>query len=124
METRRRTWWTLFVFISVAQLALGRPAVSLIGVYCQLPTNLDDWVLAVDMEQISTNKLHLTVAPCPIEQVKPAKIANGVHSELLTHRLPSYVKALGLERAFSPGGITYLLISAKSISLTSGYNSP
>lgn len=97
METRRRVWWTLFVFASGAQLALGRPAASLVGVNVQLPANLDDWDLAVDMEQIPPHKSEPTVASCLIAQVKLAKIANMVHEELLAHRRPSYAKAMKLE---------------------------
>lgn len=99
METRRRVWWTLFVFVSGAQLALGRPAASLVGVNVQLPANLDDWDLAVDMEQIPPDKSEPTVASCLIAQVKLAKIANTVHSELLTHRRPSFAKAMKLEES-------------------------
>ncbi|CAG9947185.1 unnamed protein product [Clonostachys rosea f. rosea IK726] len=97
MEIRRRVWWTLFVFVSGAQLALGRPAASLVGVNVQLPTNLDDWDLAVDMDEMPPPKPEPTVSSCLIMQVKLAKIANTVHSELLTHRRPSYAKAMKLE---------------------------
>lgn len=99
MENRRRVWWTLFVFVSGAQLALGRPAASLVGVNVQLPANLDDWDLAVDMEHIPPDKSEPTVASCLIAQVKLAKIANTVHSELLTHRRPSFAKAMKLEES-------------------------
>ena len=99
MEIRRRTWWTLFVFISGAQLALGRPAASLVGVNVQLPANLDDLELAVDMDQVPTERPEPTVASCLVEQVKLAKIANVVHDELLTHRRPSYAKAMKLEES-------------------------
>ncbi|KAI0158360.1 fungal-specific transcription factor domain-containing protein [Xylariaceae sp. FL1272] len=98
METRRRVWWTLFIFISGAQLALGRPVASLIGVNVQLPANLDDSDLAVDMEQMPPGRLEATVSSCLIAQVKLAKIANTVHNELLTHRRPSYAKAMNLEQ--------------------------
>lgn len=40
MEQRRRTWWTLFIFVSGAQLTLGRPPASLVGINLRLPTNL------------------------------------------------------------------------------------
>lgn len=99
METRRRVWWTLFVFVSGAQLALGRPAVSLVGVNVQLPANLNDWDLAVDMEQIPPHKAEPTISSCLIAQVKLAKIGNVVHNELLTHRRPSYAKAMKLEES-------------------------
>ena len=97
METRRRVWWTLFVFVSGAQLALGRPAASLVGVNVQLPANLDDHDLAVDMEQMPAEKEQPTIASCLIAQVKLARIANVVHDELLAHRRPSYAQATKLE---------------------------
>lgn len=97
METRRRVWWTLFVFISGAQLALGRPAVSLIGVNVELPANLNDSDLAVDMEHRPPPKSEPTVTSCLIAQVKLAKIANAVHNELLTRPRPSFEKASKLD---------------------------
>ncbi|OAA68572.1 Transcription factor [Niveomyces insectorum RCEF 264] len=97
MEIRRRTWWTLFVFISGAQLALGRPAASLAGVSVQLPANLEDLELAVDMEQMPAQSGEPTVASCLIEQVKLARISNLVHDELLTHRRQAYAMAAKLE---------------------------
>lgn len=112
MEVRRRVWWTLFVFVSGAQLALGRPATSLVGVNVQLPTNLDDIDLAVDMEELPSAKPDPTIASCLIEQVKLAKVANKVHDELLTHRRPSYATALKLEddiRAWWDGLPWYLV---------------
>jgi transcriptional regulatory protein GAL4 len=99
MEIRRRAWWTLFVFVSGAQLALGRPAASLVGVNVRLPTNLDDIDLAVDMEQMPCSKPGPTITSCLIAQIKLAKIANVVHDELLTHRRPSYAKATKLEES-------------------------
>ncbi|KAF4126260.1 Fungal trans [Geosmithia morbida] len=97
MEIRRRVWWTLFVFMSGAQLALGRPSASLVGVNVHLPANLDDMNLAVDMEDLPPESLEPTAASCLIEQIKLAKVANAIHDELLTHRRPSYATAMNLE---------------------------
>lgn len=99
MEIRRRVWWTLFVFVSGAQLALGRPAASLVGVNVELPANLDDLDLAVDMDEIPQHKPGPTISSCLIAQVRLAKIANTIHDELLTHRRPSYAKAMKLEES-------------------------
>lgn len=97
MEIRRRVWWTLFVFVSGAQLTLGRPAVSLVGVNIHLPANLNDPDLAVDMAGLPPCKAEPTVTSCLIAQVKLAKIANAVQVELLTHYKPTYEKAEKLE---------------------------
>ncbi|KAH8434472.1 fungal specific transcription factor domain-containing protein [Aspergillus melleus] len=97
MEIRRRVWWTLFVFVSGAQLTLGRPAVSLVGVNIRLPANLDDHDLAVDMEELSDSRPEATITSCLIAQVKLAKIANAIQVELLTHYRPTYEKAVKLE---------------------------
>jgi hypothetical protein len=70
MEIRRRVWWTLFVFVSGAQLTLGRPAVSLVGVNIRLPANLEDQDIAVDMEQLPECKPGPTITSCLIAQVK------------------------------------------------------
>ncbi|CAM1508800.1 Fc.00g056480.m01.CDS01 [Cosmosporella sp. VM-42] len=98
MEIRRRVWWTLIVFISGAQLALGRPAASLAGVNVQLAADLDDLDLAVDMEQIPSPKSEPTISSCLIAQVKLAKIANVVHDGFLACPRPSYPKAMTLEK--------------------------
>ncbi|KAE8149167.1 fungal-specific transcription factor domain-containing protein [Aspergillus avenaceus] len=97
MEIRRRVWWTLFIFVSGAQLTLGRPAVSLVGVNIRLPANLDDHDLAVDMEQLPESKSGPTITSCLIAQVKLAKIANAVQVELLTHHRPAYERATRLD---------------------------
>lgn len=97
MEIRRRTWWTLFIFASGAQLTLGRPAISFVGVNVRLPANLDDDDLAVDMEELPESKPGPTTASCLIAQIKLAKIANAVQVELLTNYRPRYEKAVKLE---------------------------
>ncbi|KJK62286.1 specific transcription factor domain protein [Aspergillus parasiticus SU-1] len=97
MEIRRRVWWTLFVFVSGAQLTLGRPAVSLVGVNIRLPANLDDQDIAVDMEHLPECKPGPTITSALIAQVKLAKIANAVQVELLTHHVPRYERAVKLE---------------------------
>lgn len=99
MEIRRRVWWTLFVFVSGAQLTLGRPAVSLVGVNIRLPANLDDQDIAVDMEHLPECKPGPTITSALIAQVKLAKIANAVQVELLTHHVPRYEKAVKLEES-------------------------
>lgn len=98
MELRRRAWWTLFIFVSGAQLTLGRPAVSLVGVNVRLPSDLDDQDLAVDMEELPEPKDGPTVTSCLIAQVKLAKIANMVQVELLTNQIPSSEKAMSLDQ--------------------------
>lgn len=98
MELRRRAWWTLFIFVSGAQLTLGRPPVSLVGVNVAPPSNLDDQDLAVDMETLPDSKDGPTITSCLIHQVKLARIANTVQVELLTHQIPSHEKAIALDR--------------------------
>lgn len=98
MELRRRAWWTLFIFVSGAQLTLGRPPVSLVGVNVSPPSNLDDQDLAVDMEKLPDPKEGPTMTSCLIHQVKLARIANMVQVELLTHQIPSHEKAITLDR--------------------------
>ncbi|OAL53735.1 hypothetical protein IQ07DRAFT_640775 [Pyrenochaeta sp. DS3sAY3a] len=87
MEIRRRVWWVLFIFVSGAQLTLGRPPVSLVGVNVHLPSNLDDAELAVDMESLPSSQKGPTVTSCLIYQVKLAIIANMVQVELLTDQI-------------------------------------
>jgi transcriptional regulatory protein GAL4 len=89
MEIRRRTWWTLFTFVSGAQLTLGRPPASLVGVSVKPPTNLDDADLAVDMESLPTAKNGPTATSSLIAQIPLATIANEVQATLLTSRVPS-----------------------------------
>lgn len=97
MELRRRAWWTLFIFVSGAQLTLGRPPVSLVGVNVKPPSNLDDHDLAVDMEQLPEPKGGPTMTSCLIHQVRLAKIANLVQVELLTHQIPGHARATALD---------------------------
>ena len=101
MEIRRRVWWVLFVFVSGAQLTLGRPPVSLVGVNVKLPSNLDDQDLAVDMSQLPDSKDGPTVTSCLIYQVKLAIVANLVQVELLTDQIPSNERALNLDQKIS-----------------------
>ncbi|PLB51994.1 hypothetical protein P170DRAFT_401797 [Aspergillus steynii IBT 23096] len=101
MEIRRRVWWTLFVFVSGAQLTLGRPAVSLVGVNIRLPANLDDHDLAVDMDELPDSRSDATITSSLIAQVKLAKIANAVQVELLTHYRPTYEKAMNLDQSIA-----------------------
>jgi hypothetical protein len=98
MEIRRRVWWTLFIFVSGAQLTLGRPPVSLVGVNVRLPSNLDDGDLAVDMEKLPEPKEGPTVTSCLIHQIRLANIANRVQTELLTNQIPNHDKAMDLDQ--------------------------
>ena len=101
MEIRRRVWWVLFIFVSGAQLTLGRPPVSLVGVHVHLPCNLDDQELAVDMESMPDSQEGPTVTSCLICQVKLAIIANMVQVELLTNQLLSSHRASSLDLKIS-----------------------
>ncbi|KAF2163839.1 hypothetical protein M409DRAFT_31606, partial [Zasmidium cellare ATCC 36951] len=89
MEQRRRTWWTLFVFVSGAQLTLGRPPASLVGINLRLPTNLDDASLSVDMSEVPGAQEGATISTCLIAQVRLAQIANEVQTELLSNQVPT-----------------------------------
>jgi transcriptional regulatory protein GAL4 len=104
MELRRRVWWTLFVFVSGAQLTLGRPAVSLVGVNVRLPLNVDDCDLAVDLERLPEPRAEATITSCLIAQVHLAKIANMVQVELLTNSIPSYQKTMNLNNLIESWG--------------------
>ncbi|KAF2149732.1 hypothetical protein K461DRAFT_230512 [Myriangium duriaei CBS 260.36] len=97
MELRRRTWWTLFVFVSGAQLTLGRPPVSLVGVNVSPPKNLDDTDVSVDMEALPAAREAPTSVSCLIAQIKLAKIANIVQTELL-HAASDSKEAVRLDR--------------------------
>ncbi|KAH7081554.1 fungal-specific transcription factor domain-containing protein [Paraphoma chrysanthemicola] len=101
MEIRRRVWWVLFIFVSGAQLTLGRPPVSLVGVNVRLPSTLDDGDLAVDMEKLPDPGEGPTVTTCLIHQVRLAVIANMVQVELLTNQIPTVEKALALDQKIS-----------------------
>lgn len=98
MEIRRRVWWVLFIFVSGAQLTLGRPPVSLVGVNVHLPSNLDDQELAVDMGSLPESQKGPTVSSCLIYQVKLAIVANMVQVELLTDQIPSSDRASNLDQ--------------------------
>ena len=89
MELRRRTWWCLYLFVSGAQLTLGRPPASLIGINLRLPANIEDSSLAVDMDTLPLPKEGPTVASCILSQIPLAKIANEVQCELLTNHVPT-----------------------------------
>lgn len=99
METRRRTWWTLFLFVSGAQLTLGRPPASLVGVNLRAPLNLDDAGLVVDMEVLPTASAGPTIASCQIAQIPLAKIANEVQTELLNNHVPDATVVERLDQA-------------------------
>ena len=88
MELRRRTWWTLFVFVSGAQLTLGRPPASLVGINVRWPVNVDDNQLAVDMNTLPVEQETPTATSCLIAQIPLAEIANTVQSELLNNPTP------------------------------------
>lgn len=82
MELRRRTWWTLFIFESGARLTLGRPPVSLSGVTVDLPANIHDCDLAVDIDTLPQLPNEPTVTSCLRAQVGLARIANAAHTKL------------------------------------------
>lgn len=88
MELRRRTWWSLYVSISAAQLTIGRPPASLIGVNVRPPHNLEDRSLVVDMEELPAAQDGPTVTSCLIAQVPLAMIANEVQDAVSTHQHP------------------------------------
>lgn len=88
MELRRRTWWTIFTSVSAAQLTLGRPPASLIGINVRPPLNVDDASLVVDMEELPDAKYGPTVTSCLIAQIPLATVANEVQAALLSHQLP------------------------------------
>ncbi|CAD0110193.1 unnamed protein product, partial [Aureobasidium uvarum] len=98
MEIRRRTWWTLFVFVSGHQLTFGRPPASLIGINLGPPTNLDDKDLAVDMFSLPAARDGPTTATALVAQIKLASIGNMVQSELLTHQVPALETAQHLDQ--------------------------
>lgn len=98
MEIRRRTWWSLFLFVSGAQLTLGRPPASLVGINLRAPLNVDDSSLAVDMECLPTSLDGPTIASCLIAQIPLAKIANEVQTELLNNHVPNAIVAERLDQ--------------------------
>ncbi|THX46422.1 hypothetical protein D6D06_10097 [Aureobasidium pullulans] len=98
MEIRRRTWWTLFVFVSGHQLTFGRPPASLVGINLSPPTNLDDKDMAIDMLSLPVDRDGPTTVTALIAQIKLASIGNAVQSELLTHQVPALETALHLDQ--------------------------
>ncbi|KAL5592663.1 hypothetical protein FOBRF1_013689 [Fusarium oxysporum] len=101
MEIRRRAWWTLFVFVSGAQLTLGRPPASLVGVNVRPPSNLDDQDLAVDMESLPDPKDGPSTSSCLVQHARLAQIANMVQVELLAHQIPGHDRAVTLDRSIA-----------------------
>ncbi|KAF5652783.1 C6 transcription factor [Fusarium sp. NRRL 25303] len=101
MEIRRRAWWTLFVFVSGAQLTLGRPPASLVGVNVRPPSNLNDQDLAVDMEGLPDSRDGPSTTACLIQHAKLAQIANMVQVELLAHQIPGHERAVALDRSIT-----------------------
>lgn len=101
MEIRRRAWWTLFVFVSGAQLTLGRPPASLVGVNIRPPSNLDDQDLAVAMESLPVPKDGPTTTSCLVQHARLARIANMVQVELLAHQIPGHDRAVTLDRSIA-----------------------
>lgn len=88
METRRRVWWTLFIFDSGARLTFGRPSVCLSGANVTAPANLDDSDIAVDVGEVGPSRNHPTAASSLIWQSKLAEISNLANSKLMERRLP------------------------------------
>ncbi|CAG9997136.1 unnamed protein product [Clonostachys byssicola] len=101
MEIRRRVWWAIFVFVSGAQLTLGRPPASLVGVNVRPPSNLDDQDLAVDMESLPSPKDGPSTASCLAQHARLAQIANMVQIELLANQIPSHDRAVALDRSIA-----------------------
>ncbi|KAH7193987.1 fungal-specific transcription factor domain-containing protein [Fusarium flagelliforme] len=101
MEIRRRAWWAIFVFVSGAQLTLGRPPASLVGVNVRPPSNLDDQDLAVDMESLPSPKDGPSTTSCLAQHARLAQIANMVQVELLAHQIPSHDRAVTLDRSIA-----------------------
>lgn len=88
MEMRRRVWWTIYIFDSGARLTFGRPTLSLGGVNMQLPHNLNDRDLVVDMVQLPEPRDTLTVASSLIWQSRLAYITNLANMKLFESKLP------------------------------------
>jgi transcriptional regulatory protein GAL4 len=97
MEIRRRVWWTLFIFDSGARLTFGRPTMILGGINIQLPRNLEDTDLAVDLELLPQSRDMPTVTSSLIWQSKLAKISNLANKTLLETRLPDRSAILELD---------------------------
>ncbi|KAJ6086252.1 hypothetical protein N7486_010533 [Penicillium sp. IBT 16267x] len=88
MEIRRRVWWTIYIFDSGARLTFGRPTLSLGGVNVQLPHNLNDRDLAVDMDVLPEPRDIPTIASSLIWQSRLAHISNLANRRLLESKLP------------------------------------
>lgn len=96
-EIRRRVWWTLFIFDSGARVTFGRPTLSLGGVSIQLPRNLNDSDLAVDLDKLPPPQDVPTVTSSLIWQTKLARIGNAANDKLLDKHLPDPATMLQLE---------------------------
>lgn len=96
MEIRRRVWWTIYIFDSGARLTFGRPTLSLGGVNMQLPRNLDDQDLVVDMEETPESRDTPTITSSLIWQSKLADISNMANMKLLESTLPPASVMVGL----------------------------
>lgn len=97
MEIRRRVWWTLFIFDSGARLTFGRPTMLLGGINIQLPRNLEDTDLAVDLELLPQSRDTPTVTSSLIWQSKLAKISNLANKMLLETRFLDRMAILELD---------------------------
>lgn len=96
MEIRRRIWWTLFIFDSGARVTFGRPTLSLGGINTQLPRNIDDNDLAVDLDELPPPRDVPTVTSSLIWQTKLAKIGNLANERLVEKQLPDQTMMLSL----------------------------
>lgn len=96
MEIRRRVWWTLFIFDSAFRLTFGRPTLSLGGINTQLPRNLNDSDLAVDLDELPPARDVPTVTSGLIWQTKLARIGNTANEKLVAKHIPDATKMLAL----------------------------
>jgi transcriptional regulatory protein GAL4 len=96
MEIRRRVWWTLFIFDSAFRLTFGRPTLSLGGINTQLPRNIDDKDLAVDLDELPPPREVPTVTSCLIWQAKLARIGNMANEKLVAKHIPDQSRMLAL----------------------------
>lgn len=96
MEIRRRVWWVLFIFDSGARVTFGRPTMSLGGISTQLPRNLDDHDLAVDLDELPASHNIPTVTSSLIWQSKLAKISNLANEKLVERQLPDQTSMIAL----------------------------
>lgn len=94
MEIRRRVWWTIFIFDSGARVTFGRPTLSLGGINTQLPRNLDDNDLAVDLDELPQSRDVPTTTSSLIWQTKLAKIGNLANEKLVEKQLPDQATML------------------------------